>query len=126
MIDFSITGTTAAVNACKRVNEKQDRNVRRVVREFSLYTRDLTRFFCPVGSGFMQRKVKTELLDDGYAFETGWNAEDFFNANRSFYPPFVEFGTSKVPARPSLGRAMEIAGPEFTEAIATAVATAAV
>jgi HK97 gp10 family phage protein len=125
MIDFSIIGATQGVVNIERVNRKQDQNIRRVVREFSLYTRDLTRFFCPVGSGFMQRQVKTELLDDGYAFETGWNAEDFFNANRSFYPPFVEFGTRKMPARPSLGRAMEIAGPEFKDAIASAVATAA-
>lgn len=120
-MELSVTGSAAAERGFDRTNQAMDRAVKRVVKDFSLYTRDLTRFFSPVNTGFMQRHVRSEVSPDGYSFETGWVADDFFNAGRTFYPFFNEFGTSKMPARPALGRALQIAAPEFKQAITQAI-----
>jgi HK97 gp10 family phage protein len=58
-------------------------------------------------TGFMHDHVRVVYSPKGYAFEGGWNQDDFDAAGLPFYPPFVEFGTSRMQARPSLLPAYE-------------------
>lgn len=53
-------------------------------------------------TGFMHDHVRVEYTPQGYAFEGGWNQDDFDAAGLAFYPPFVELGTSRMQARPSI------------------------
>lgn len=53
-------------------------------------------------TGFMYNNVRVEYTPKGYTFEGGWNEDDFSAAGLPFYPPFVEFGTSRQSAQPSI------------------------
>lgn len=87
--------------------------VRDLVRETALEVQELTRFLCPVRTGFMRDHVRHWISDKGFAFEVGWDAQDFFDAGLAFYPYFVEYGTRKMAAQPSLTPAYEHAQEHF-------------
>lgn len=53
-------------------------------------------------TGFMHDHVRVEYTPKGYSFEGGWIQNDFDAAGLPFYPPFVEFGTSRMAAQPSI------------------------
>lgn len=53
-------------------------------------------------TGFLRDNIRARISAQGYAFTVGWEASDFTSAGLEFYPPFVEFGTSKMPGQPAL------------------------
>jgi hypothetical protein len=53
-------------------------------------------------TGRMHRLVKVSYSEGGYTFEGGWSADDFEAEGEPFYPPFVELGTSRQIAQPSI------------------------
>lgn len=67
----------------------------------------------PVDKGFMVAHRHIRITRSGLGFEAGWDAADFFDAGLAFYPVFVEFGTSRMAAQPSLGPAYEYITPLF-------------
>lgn len=73
-------------------------SVRRAGEEF----RRIVQATVAYDTGFMHDHVRVEYTPGGYAFEGGWNANDFDAAGLPFYPPFVEFGTSRHMAQPSI------------------------
>jgi HK97 gp10 family phage protein len=83
-------------------DRRAQREARTLTRKRGEFARDLTRFFCPVDTGFMQSHVRLEMSGDGLTFQVGWSAADFTSAGLPFYPPFQEFGTSRMRAQPSL------------------------
>jgi HK97 gp10 family phage protein len=86
---------------------------------------EIAEALCAVDTGFMVEHMRERITEGGYAVSIGWDAADFEDAGLAFYPPFVEFGTSKMAAQPAIGPAFEIVAPEF-EAELAAVVTAAI
>lgn len=79
--------------------------VRRSVKMHGELTKELTQFLCAYDTGFMHDHVRTRYSRGGMAWQTGWDDADFAAADLPFYPPYVEFGTSKMAAQPALGPA---------------------
>lgn len=78
-------------NAVRAVNQRAGKTIR-----------ERTQATCAYDTGFMAEHVKDAYTPSGLAFEVGWDATDFYEAGKPFYPEFVIFGTTKMPARPSL------------------------
>lgn len=109
-----------AVTASMIVRGKRaQQRLRKAVRTSGDNCKALTQLFCAVDTGFMQEHVKTVYADAGLSFETGWEAMDFFDAGRPFYPPFVEFGTRFMSAQPALGPAFAEIEPQLIEDISS-------
>ena len=68
---------------------------------------------CPVDTGLMKSLRRVQFTESGLEFNAGWLDEDFAEAQKPFYPPFVEFGTRFMRAQPSLGPAFEQTAPLF-------------
>jgi HK97 gp10 family phage protein len=89
---------------------------------------------CARRTGFMASQLTVRLTEGGYGVAVGWYAEDFLSAGLSFYPPYVELGTSRMSAQPAIGPAFDVVAPQFelelaelvTAAIARQIARAAV
>lgn len=87
--------------------------IKNAVQKWGEETQRLTQQFCPVDTGFMREHVTLVFSPNGYAFEVGWSADDFLSAGLAFYPFFVEFGTVKMDAQPSLFPAYQITSEEL-------------
>jgi hypothetical protein len=81
----------------------------------------LTEMLCAKRTGFMASMLKGTLTPNGYGFDAGWSADDFFAAGLDFYPPFVEFGTSRMAAQPALGPAWAEIMPDHKQRMHAAV-----
>jgi HK97 gp10 family phage protein len=112
-LDLRVRNAKAVVANLFSFDARVQAGVRKEVRATGKFTRELTQFLAPVRTGFMRDHVRDEYSDDGLAVQVGWFADDFTSAALPFYPPFQEFGTSRMPAQPSLGPAYAEAKPIF-------------
>lgn len=94
-----VAGVIARIYSAQRATVDAVQVATRGAGEFC---REYTSLLAPKDTGFMAGHVRTVYSPDGLSFETGWLANDFAQAGRSFYPPFQEFGTRFMPAQPSL------------------------
>jgi len=78
------------------------------------FCKELTQFFCPVDTEWMQDHVRTFYPGIGMTFETGWSILDFIERGSGrFYPVDQEFGNSVTSPQPSLTPAYAIAAPMY-------------
>lgn len=105
-------------------DQQLQREVRRIVRENGQFCKELTQFFAPRDTGFMADHVETTYTHDGLIFETGWDSADFFEAGLQWYVPYVEWGTSKMAAQPSLTPAYEETVVQFKRDLSKALRNA--
>lgn len=73
----------------------------RAVKESAEAVRDETRRSVPVASGHLRDTVRIVYEDGGLAAKIGWHDPT------SYYARFIEHGTRRTPAQPSLGPALE-------------------
>ncbi len=86
-------------------------DARRSVRRNAARWLAIVRATVAYDTGRMQRLVKVKLTPSGLVFEGGWDAADFEREGEPFYPPFVELGTSRQAAQPSIEPAwLEVQG----------------
>jgi HK97 gp10 family phage protein len=78
----------------------------------------------PVDTGFMRDHIKKRVTERGYAVSIGWEAEDFESAGLQFYPPFVELGTSRMPAQPTIWPAYDEVAPQFEQDLSDLISAA--
>lgn len=83
------------------------RHAERVVR--------VARVYCAVHTGFMRDHLGYWLTPSELVADIGWRGEDFFGDGLPFYPPYVEFGTSRAPAQPALLPAFHAMEPQYLE-----------
>lgn len=114
----NLKGVVANLFAADR---RAQRAITQLVRRYGVATHDLARALCPVDTGFMRSQLRLRMTEQGYGYEVGWDASDFDAAGLPFYPLFVEFGTSRMAARPSLFPAEQAIRPQFTAALRRAV-----
>jgi len=84
----------------------QRRLVRNVVEPFHARVKTTTENLAPRRTGFMATHVETRFSSDRLGAETGWFRDTFMRHSAQtrgrFYPPYPEYGTIHMPARPSL------------------------
>lgn len=80
-----------------------------------------TQRLCAFDTGFMHDHVTAYISPGVLSYEVGWSADDFSEAGHPFYPPFLEFGTSRMPAQPALFPAYAAERPVFQRRVREAV-----
>ena len=96
------------------------RSVRKGLRAMSNVVRDEARRRAPVETGLLQKSIRT--ADTGIT-ATGWSfAVDV--RDQAFYGRFLEYGTSKMAARPFMRPAAESAAAPAVEAFQEVTAAA--
>lgn len=79
---------------------------------------------CPVDTRFMKDHMHGELTDDELFWEIFYDPGDFFEAGLPFYPPYVEYPTSRTKAQPHLTPAYEQEHPVYLRRIGSQVSAA--
>lgn len=110
-----ITGFVANLHAYSR---SVGTAVRAAVRQGGEDVEDLARQLAPVDTGRLRASIRTEYSEGGLTFRTGCEPAAFPG---TYYPPFVEFGTSVSPAQPFLFPAFEAVRPHFVEDVKAAI-----
>lgn len=100
--------------------------IRRVTVDHAELIKFLTEQHCPRDSGFMAENVEIHYTRDQMTSEVGWDEENFIanSPTKRFYPIYVEFGTSRNAAQPSLFPAMEQARPYYEQNLRDALRAA--
>lgn len=80
---------------------------REIVAKYGAETVRLVQATCAKDTWFMHDHARFVLSKDRLSYEAGWFNEDFAAAGKRFYPIFVEFGTRRMAAQPSLFPANE-------------------
>lgn len=119
--DLSVRNVQATAANFRAFDETLQADVRAIVKDNGLATRDLARFFAPVDTGFLRDHIKAGFGELGYSFEVGWQEKDFIQAGFAFYAIFTEFGTRLAPAQPCLFPAYQEIKPLFIADIIDAI-----
>jgi hypothetical protein len=82
----------------------------------------VTKVYAAVDTGFMRDHTRYTLSPSGLISEQGWFMDDFASAGLDFYPPYVEFGTSRMAAQPALLPAANVMAPQFEARLSAIVA----
>lgn len=114
-----------AISSLADYSRQTTRDIKRLVKQHGLATRDLISFFAPVDTGFMQTHAETRYTKEGFGYESGYYADTFEANARRFYPPYQEFGTSNHGAQPSVAPAYEHEAPLFQSDVADVLRRAA-
>lgn len=101
-IDLKVRNASAVIANVHRAVGGVDRELRPVVERVSQYVAAMTYRRAAVDTGFMREHIRRKITQKGLAFSVGWEADDFYGAGHPFYPPYVEFGTSRARAQPAL------------------------
>ena len=115
--ELGARNTSALAANFRRLSETTLGNIRRQVRESAGELHALTDKLAARDTEFMANHIQEWITANGYAFEVGWDAMDFYEAGHPFYPPFVEFGTRYMMAQPALGPAADQVFPRHSERI---------
>lgn len=132
--DFDVSLTVRGVEGLaanfQATNARVQRNVRDVNGRSAARLHARTVDLCPKDTFFMSEHVRTDFSAGGLTFETGWDASDFIGTTdedgneRSFYPPYVEFGTMHQRAQPSLTLAYIEEEPRYKQELSEALRSA--
>lgn len=77
--------------------------------------------FVAFRTGRMLRLCKVSFSANEFSFEGGWDARDFEAEGQPFYPPFVELGTSRQAAQPSIEPAYRVVAGQLQRDLAKTV-----
>lgn len=102
------------------------RAARRRVREAGRVWLEIVRRTVAVDTGRMRRLVKVVYSQSGLVFEGGWLASEFEAEGEEFYPPYVEVGTFRQRAQPSIVPAWLIVQGRLRDGLAADMRRAAV
>lgn len=97
---------------------------RAVMRHSAARLLDRVNLIVPVDTKFMHDHTTAIVESDDLAYEVGWYAADFTGAGREWYPHYVEFGTSRAAAQPSLRPAFADEQPVLIQELRAALAGA--
>lgn len=122
--ELSVQGLPGLVANLYAADPLIQRRVSNVNHRFGAAIRQRVQATCARDTGFMADHVQDIYAPSGLSFEVGWDASDFFEAGKAFYPEFVEFGTVKMEAQPSLLPAYDEYSSSYEEAIGNEVRAA--
>lgn len=119
--------------AFARKSEAAQQEVAEIIQQSGLRMHAMAGELCAEDTGYMKSHLGLAYSADGgtYQSEVGWTEADFVagthprtKAHPPFYPPFVEFGTSRNAAQPAVTPAFEAEAPRVRTEIAAALARA--
>lgn len=114
-IKVEIKGLDKAIATLNRMNLVAEQRVREQVAESALNVQRGAKERCPVRTGALWNSITVDFYQDGLTAEI---------APHMPYAPYVEFGTTRMPAKPYLFPAWEEERPKFEAGIKRAVGEA--
>lgn len=126
----SVRNADGLIANLQQVYSRVRREIKVVVGDSASRIEQRTIDLCPKRSFYMSEHVRTKFSKTGYTYTVGWTADDFIGTTdatgqpRSFYPFFIEFGTRRMRARPSLSIAYKEEEPRFKAGISKALSEA--
>jgi HK97 gp10 family phage protein len=76
---------------------------------------EIAQTISPVDTGFMRDHIRKRVTEQGMAVSIGWESADFEEAGLQFYPPYVELGTMRMTAQPTIWPAYDEVAPQFEQ-----------
>ncbi|MGI8765700.1 MAG: HK97-gp10 family putative phage morphogenesis protein [Gemmatimonadaceae bacterium] len=122
--ELSVQGVEGLVANIYAADPLVKNAVRAVNQRAGKYIRERTQATCAYDTGFMAEHVKDVYTPSGLAFEVGWDATDFYEAGHPFYPVWVEWGTTRQAAQPSLAPAYDEYSVTYADDLGTAIKAA--
>jgi len=95
-----------------------------LVRRTGDAMKEIAQTISPVDTGFMRDHIRARYTEQGLAVSVGWLAEDFEEAGLQFYPPYVELGTSRQGAQPTIWPAYDEVAPQFEQELSDLLSAA--
>lgn len=99
---FRTTNLAVVVQALTQYGDTKEKQVRDVMAGSLERVYGRQQSLCAEDTGRMKRLTRHELSEDGKRYEMGFVATDFHTEGQDGYFAFVEFGTSKMVAQPSV------------------------
>jgi HK97 gp10 family phage protein len=93
--------------------------IRRAVKASGFRVQSSAKRNAPVRSGRLRRLIKLRFSEGKLSYTVGWIEEDFTREGKPFYPLYVEFGTSRMAARPTLFPASQEERPKLASELST-------
>lgn len=113
-----VTGIDETIEGLKKYFKSVEDNIKDVVKESAVNIESKSKMKAPVDTGNLRRGITHQVLDNGLDAEIGtYDIE---------YAPYIEYGTSKNPAKPYLRPSLEEELPNFQKLLERAVKKAGV
>lgn len=114
----NVRGIEGIVANLHRVDKRMKRELARTTTRNSAETVRLAKSVCPVDTTRMRESITAQVSPRGYTFEVFYDPVPFINDGVPYYPFWVELGTSRMAARPTLRWAYDIQGPIYKQDVA--------
>lgn len=101
-LTFGVRDEAGLVANFRAIDTRLQRDARASVKRNANRMLELVHAYVAFDTGRMLRLAKILMTPSGLAFEIGWLASDFYAEGEEFYPPFVELGTYRQAAQPSV------------------------
>lgn len=115
---FNIRGQSALIANIHKVSSSIRKELERTTNRARTDTVRLAKSVCPVRTGRMRKSITGEMYPSKLGFTVFYEPNDFIQEGLPYYPIFVELGTSRMPARPTLRWAYNIMGPIYRADVA--------
>jgi HK97 gp10 family phage protein len=113
----TVRGDKAIIANIQAFDHDTRERFRVVTRKHGQLIRDRVVQIAPKKTGYLARNTRVRYSPDEMSFTVGWHPEDFVPHGLPFYPPYVEFGTSRQAAQPSLRPAYEWGSRRYAQGI---------
>jgi hypothetical protein len=111
--EVSLTDRSGRVQNLYAVGEDITRAMQQAMQVMGAETYEIAYALTPKDTWFMADHLRLDFSPNYQVFELGWSADDFFDADLPFYPPYVVFGTRFMAGQDPLTPAHEMTKPEY-------------
>jgi hypothetical protein len=104
---IEVTGGPDVIKRLKNVDKKMKGELRAAARDHGRAVEELTAFLVPKRTWLMHDSISLAFFSEGMGFEVRFDKAKFDQEGEPYYAFYVELGTSRQRAQPSLFPAFE-------------------
>lgn len=119
--DVKVIGDKGIIANLYATNARIHADIVALNKLWAARTKEIAREIVPFDTGRMQRSIVEEFSKMGLVFHVKYDKTVFDRDGVEYYPPWVEFGTYRMAARPTLGPAYRRASVEYAPALRAAI-----
>lgn len=118
---LQVTGIETIIANLHKTTKKKKKELAAITRRNATETKILAQSVCPVRTGRMRSSITEEISAGGYTFDVFYDPAVFAIEGQPYYAVYVELGTSRMAARPTLRWAYDIQQPIYKQDVANAL-----
>lgn len=119
--DVKVRGDRGIIANLYSYDARMRRDMIALNRLWAARTVKIAQEIVPFDTGRMHDSLVAEFSKMGLVFHVKYDKTDFDADGVEYYPPWVEFGTSRMSARPTLGPAYQRASAQYLPALRVAL-----